>query len=83
MAKLASTSEAGDDGEISVVVVGEIGVEFASIMEDLEGEVKVLLAGDDGDEAFVGQVLRPWFDRRCDFVRFGEGRKRVVGCKRW
>lgn len=82
-AKLAGTSEAGDDGEESVVSVGEIGVEFAGKVEYLKGEVEVLLACDDGDEAFGGEMFWPWFDGRGDFVRVWEGGERVRGYGRW
>lgn len=49
----AGAGEALDDGEIGVVVVGEAPVVFASVVEDLEGEVEVLLAAHHG-----GQALR-------------------------
>lgn len=34
---------------VGVVIVGKVGVEFASVVEDLEGKVEILLAGDHGD----------------------------------
>lgn len=55
----AGAREALDDGEIGVVVVGEARVVFASMIEDLEGEVEVLLAGDHGDQALRVEALRP------------------------
>lgn len=38
-AELPGTCEARDDGEVSVVGVGEFGVEFSGELEDLDGEV--------------------------------------------
>ncbi|GAB2265100.1 hypothetical protein Dimus_000167 [Dionaea muscipula] len=50
--ELAGVGEAGDDGEVGVEVVGQVSVEVFGIVEDLEGEVEVLLTVNDGDEAF-------------------------------
>lgn len=83
MAEEAGAGEAGDDGKVGVVGVGEVGVEFSGELEDLEGEVEVLLAGDDGDEAFGGEVFGPGFYGRGDFVGFWEGGEEVVCGGRW
>lgn len=57
-----------NDGMISIVVVGKSGVKFAGVVEDLKGEVEILLASDHSDEALGKQTLRPRFDGRSDGV---------------
>ena len=59
--------------------MGEVGVVFAGVVEDLEGEVEVLLAADHRDEAFGGEALGPGFDWGSDGVGFEEGGFRVHG----
>lgn len=68
----ASPSELEDDGVEGVVGVVEVGVVVGGVVENLEGEIEVLLAGDDGDEAFGGEVFGPGFDWGCDCVGFEE-----------
>lgn len=60
--------EASDNGMIGVVVVGEARMEVTGIVKDLEGEVKVLLAGEHGDQALRVEALGPWLDRGSDSV---------------
>lgn len=48
----------------------EVGVIVAGVVEDLEGKVEVLLAGDDGGEAFRGELFGPGFDWGSDVVGF-------------
>lgn len=57
---------------VSVVVVGKTGVEFASVLEYLEGKVEILLASDHRGEALGVEPLGPGLDRRRDGVRLGE-----------
>lgn len=57
-----------DDGVVGFVGVVEIGVVVSGVVEDLEGEIEVLLLGDDGAEAFGGEFLRPWLDWGRDSV---------------
>ena len=61
--------EASNNGMIGVVVVGEARMEVASIMEDLKGEVKVLLACEHGDQALRVEALGPRLDRGSDAIR--------------
>lgn len=63
-AELAGAGELEEDGVVGVVGVAEARVEIAGVVEDLEGQVQVVLAGDDLDEALRGQVLRPRLDWR-------------------
>lgn len=65
---------------IRIVIVRKTRVEFSGIVEDLEGEVDILLAGDHGDEAFGVKPLWPGFERGChgvglevDMVRIAAG----------
>lgn len=51
-----------DDGVVGIVIVVEIWVVISSVVEDLEGEIEILLLADDRAEAFGGELLRPWFD---------------------
>lgn len=57
-----------DNGVVGIVIVVEIWVVISSVVEDLEGEIKILLLADDGAEAFGGEFLRPGFDWGCDGV---------------
>lgn len=59
-------------GVVGVVIMGKIGMEFVGVVEDLEGEVEILLAVDHGDEALRGEAGGPWFYRRRDAVGFKE-----------
>lgn len=68
----AGAGELVDDGSVGVVVVAEVRVVVTGVVEDLEGEVEVLLAGDHGDEAFRGEALGPGSDWGCDGVGFEE-----------
>lgn len=68
----ASTGELVDNGEVGVVGVVEVRVIVGGVVEDSEGEVEVLLAGDDGDEVFWVEALGPGFDWWCDSVGFEE-----------
>ena len=68
MVKLSSTCEAGDDGKVGIVVMGKIVMEFSGEVEDLEGEIEVLLTVNDGNKTFWGEVFRPRFDWRGEFV---------------
>lgn len=70
--KSASSSELVDDGMVSVVVVAEVGVVVAGVVEDLEGEIEVLLAGDHGNKAFGVEFLGPWIDWGRHSVGFEE-----------
>lgn len=47
--EFSSATQALDNGVVCVVIVGKVGVEFAGVVEDLEGKVEILLAGDHGD----------------------------------
>lgn len=57
------------------MIVGKIGVEFASVVEYLEGkvEVEVLLAIDHRNHAFGEKAFGPGFDWESDGVRFEKG----------
>lgn len=57
-----------DDGVVGFVSVVEIGVVIGGVVEDLKGEIEVLLLGDDGAEAFGGELSWPGFDWGCDGV---------------
>ncbi|KAK8630906.1 hypothetical protein V6N13_079677 [Hibiscus sabdariffa] len=59
----------------------KVGVEFASVKEDLEGKIEVLLAVDHGDEAFGMEALGPGFNRGCDGVVLEEWGGRIYGGK--
>ena len=48
--------------------MGKSGVIFAGVVEDLKGEVEILLATNHSDEAVGKQTLRPWFNGRRDGV---------------
>ena len=61
-----------DDGVIGLVGVLESRMVVAGMVEDLEGKVEVLLGGDDGDEAFGVEFLRPRFDWGSNGVGFKE-----------
>ena len=73
MAELSGTCKARDDGDIGVVGVREIGLKLAGELEDLKSKIEVLLAIDDGNEAFWRESFGPGFNRRGDFVGFREG----------
>ena len=68
----ASASELVDDGEVGVVVVVEAGVVVGGVVEDLKGEIEVLLADDDGGEASGVEALGPGLDWGCHGVGFQE-----------
>lgn len=53
---------------VGIVIVGKSGVEFAGVVEDLEGKVEILLAGYHGDEAFGKEAVGPGFDWGSDGV---------------
>lgn len=53
-------------GDVDAVVVGVLGL---GVVEDLEGEVWVVLAGDEGGEGFWGEAVGPGMD----WGRDGEG----------
>ena len=59
--------------------MGEIAVEFSGVVEDLEGEVEVLLAADHRNDPFGGEALGPGFDWGSDGVGFEKGGLRVHG----
>lgn len=59
-----------DDGVVGFVIMFKARVVVPSMVEDLEGKVKVLLAGDDGDKAFGVEFLRPGFDWGSNCVGF-------------
>lgn len=61
-----------DNGVVGVVTVAEIRVVITGVLEDLEGEIEILLLGDDGAEALGGEFLRPGFDRGRDGVGLEE-----------
>lgn len=52
--------------------MGEVWVVFSGVVEDLEGEVEVLLAADHGDEAFGIEAFGPGCDWGSDGVGFEE-----------
>lgn len=43
-------------------------MKFGGVVENLKGEVEILLANDHGDEALGIETLRPGLDRRRDGV---------------
>lgn len=64
----ACAGELVDDGVVSFVVMVKVGVVFSGVIEDLEGEVEILLTVDHGDKAFGVEALWPWFDWWSDCV---------------
>lgn len=68
----SSAGELVDDGEVGFVVVAEVRVVVTGVVEDLEGEVEVVLAGDHGDQAFWGEAFGPGRDWGCHGVGFQE-----------
>jgi hypothetical protein len=71
-----------DDGVVGVVIVGKTVVEFASVVEDLDGKVEILLASDHGDEALGVEPLGPGLDRRRDGVGLGNSLVGIDGGER-
>lgn len=53
-----------NDRMISIVIMGKSGMIFAGVVEDLKGEVEILLANDHSNEALGIETLRPGLDRR-------------------
>ena len=60
-------------GEVGFVIVGKSGVEFVSMIENLEDEVEVLWATDHWNDPFGRETLGLGFDRGSDNVGFKEG----------
>lgn len=64
--------------------MGKTRVEVASMVENLEGKVWIMLGFDECNECFRGEVSGPGFDGGCDSVgleelRFGfDGREVLV-----
>lgn len=67
--KSASARELVDNGVVGVVIMRETRVVFACVVEDLEGELEILLACDHGNKAFRVEVYWPVFERGRDRVR--------------
>lgn len=61
-----------DDGVVSVIIMGKTRVEFAGMLEDLKGKIKVLLVRDHEHETFREEMLGPGFDWGSDSVGFKE-----------
>lgn len=61
-----------DNGVVGVIIMVEIRVVIAGVVKNLEGKIEILLAGNDGAEAFVGEFLGPGFDWWCDGVGLEE-----------
>lgn len=59
-----------DDRVVGLVIMFKTWVVVTGMVEDLEGKVKVLLAGDDSSEAFRVEFLGPRFDWGSNSVRF-------------
>lgn len=57
-----------DNGVVGFISVMEIRVVISGVVEDLKGEIEILLLGDDGAEAFGGEFSWPGFDWGCDSV---------------
>ena len=47
---------------VGAILTGKTRMEFAYIVEDLEGKVEILLVGNHQYKTFWVEVLRPWFD---------------------
>lgn len=75
------TREFLDDGLVGVEIMAKVGVELASVEEDLEGEIEVLLAIDHGDEALWMEALWPRFNWGCNGVVLEEWGGRINGGK--
>lgn len=58
----AGAGEFEEDGTVGERVVGGGAVVGLGVAEDLEGEVGVVLAGDEGGEEFWVEAVGPGFD---------------------
>lgn len=48
----------------------KMGMIITCMMKYLKGKIKILLGGDDRDETFRVEILRPGFNRRSNSVGF-------------
>lgn len=68
-----------------MVIMGKTRVVFTGVVEDMEGQVWVMLAGYERYETFMGEIAWPRLDWWCDGVRLKQvplgfdGREVVVG----
>lgn len=68
----AGAGELFDHGVVGFIVVGKFGVELSYMVEDLDGEVEVLLAAEHGGEALWREACGPGLDGKGDNVGFEE-----------
>lgn len=68
--KSSSSSKFSNNGKISIIIMVKMGMIITCMMKYLKGKIKILLGGDDRDETFRVEILRPGFNRRSNSVGF-------------